>query len=70
MENQHRMISGYRELSQAEIDTMNELKELEKQVLELVNHMGYADHRWTAIGKTHIQQGFMALVRAIARPAE
>jgi hypothetical protein len=49
---------------------MNELKELERQVLDIVNHMGYADQRWIAIGKTHIQQGFMALVRAIARPVE
>lgn len=28
MENQHRKISGYRELSQAEIDLMNEIKAL------------------------------------------
>ena len=28
MENQHRKITGYRELSQAEIDLMNEIKAL------------------------------------------
>lgn len=32
MENQHRKISGYRELSQAEIDLMNEIKALGPQV--------------------------------------
>jgi len=26
------------------------------------------DPRWLAIGKTHIEQGFMALVRSIAKP--
>jgi hypothetical protein len=25
-------------------------------------------HRWISIGKTHLQQGFMALTRGIAKP--
>lgn len=33
MENQHRKISGYRELTQQEIDLMNEAKALEAQCL-------------------------------------
>lgn len=33
MDNQHRKISGYRELTQQEIDLMNEAKDLEAQVL-------------------------------------
>lgn len=33
MENQHQKISGYRELSQEEIDLMNEAKALEAQCL-------------------------------------
>lgn len=32
MENQHRKIKGYRELSQAEIDLMNEVKALGPQI--------------------------------------
>lgn len=28
------------------------------------------DPRWVAIGETHLQQGFMALTRAIAKPTE
>ena len=32
MENQHRKISGYRELSQTEIDLMNEIKALGPQI--------------------------------------
>ena len=26
------------------------------------------DPRWLAIGRTHLQEGFMAVIRAIARP--
>ena len=37
MENQHRKISGYRELTQEEIDLMNEAKELEAKCLALHN---------------------------------
>ncbi len=43
MENQHRKISGYRELSQAEIDLMNEVKALgptiEAVVLKVQAHV-------------------------------
>lgn len=35
MENQHRQIKGYRELSQAEIDLMNEIKAFGPQLQEL-----------------------------------
>lgn len=36
MENQHRKISGYRELSQEEIDLMNEIKALGPQIEAVV----------------------------------
>jgi hypothetical protein len=52
MDNQHRKISGYRELSQAEIDLMNEIKALgpqlqamaEKVEAYLQQQSGYAEH--------------------------
>jgi hypothetical protein len=99
MENQHRKIAGYRELSQEEIDLMNRIKAagaalIELQV-ELAQKLRDAEHqkftaaktddqaaideyqrfaaaepqRWAAIGKTDIQTGIMALVRAVAQPA-
>ena len=40
MENQHRKISGYRELTQQEIDLMNEAKELEAKCLALHKKIG------------------------------
>lgn len=71
MENQHRKITGYRELTQDEIDMMNCLKEtgvqLEKIVKLLLDDPNY-DKRWVNIGATHLQQGLMALTRSVARP--
>ena len=104
MENQHRKIKGYRELSQEEIDLMNRIKAKGAELLELqaelvdmlklqevakINAMDQAStsdveaeakaefnrfqaaepFRWSAIGKTDLQTGIMALVRAVAQPA-
>lgn len=73
MENQHRKISGYRELSEAEIALMNEAKDLEAQVVELqakIQAESVTDTaaRSASIAKTHLQTGFMWLTRAVARP--
>lgn len=35
MENQHRLIKGYRELTQVEIDLMNRIKDKGREMLEL-----------------------------------
>ena len=87
MENQHRQISGYRELNQEEIDLMNEAKDLEARFLEFASHVedtldrqsmhdqeenkrqGRAKaYRWLSIGRTDIETGTMAFVRAITQP--
>lgn len=92
MDNQHRQISGYRELSQDEIDKMNAVKakatevgDLLEQVrtlmtppgvdadgvvtdLQLLDGADFEPLRWVGIAQDHLQQGFMALARAIARP--
>lgn len=72
MDNQHRKISGYRELNEEEIAVMNEVKqkgvELEQLLLKLEETSLAVDKRWVSIGKTHLQQGLMALTRAIAKP--
>ena len=94
MENQHRKIKGYRELSQEEIDLMNHIKAKGAELLELqaelvahiktrrqacvavldqdeLDRMDAAEPmRWASIGKTDIQTGIMALVRAVAQPSE
>jgi len=71
MDNQHRKIETYRELSQAEIDLMNEVKQLEGQCGDLfakLQQHAEIDPRWLNIGRTDLQKGFMALVRAVAKP--
>lgn len=65
MDNQHRKISGYRELNQAEIDAMNVV--LGELVAKLRGN-GELDQRWVSIGATDLQTGLMALTRAVARP--
>lgn len=40
MENQHRKIAGYRELSQQEIDLMNEIKLQGEKLRELLQRVG------------------------------
>ena len=75
-------ISGYRTLCQADIETINAIKEVETRVMEVIADIearpisavgvhpadGSRDPRWCAIGRTDIQTGFMALVRSIAQP--
>ena len=71
MDNQHRKISGYRELSESEINLMNQIKEqgkaLDKLIIDLQINEGL-DKRWMAIGVTRLQEGLMALTRAVAKP--
>ena len=71
MDNQHRKIEGYRELSQEEINLMNKVKihgEKMGQLIEELRCNESLDQRWVSIAETHLQQGTMAAVRSIAQP--
>lgn len=71
MENQHRKIKGYRELSQEEIDLMNEGKALAEQCqafIEKLESNSDTDKRCVSLGKTNLQQGFMWAIRGVAKP--
>ncbi len=71
MENQHRKIKGYRELSQEEINLMNEIKSMGISIGDLINKLQAwesLDQRWVSIGKTDLQVGLMALTRSVAKP--
>ena len=71
MDNQHKQIKGYRDLSQDEIDLMNRVKDqggcLEFMIQDLRDNPD-SDLRWVDIAETHLQQGIMAAVRSIAKP--
>jgi hypothetical protein len=71
MKDQHEKIAGYRDLSQAEIDLINTIKAKGSELQDLVWQVQAAanvDARWVSIGKTDLQTGLMALLRAIAKP--
>lgn len=86
MENQHRKITGYRELTQAEIDLMNEIKAKGMELQALIEKVNTTNanpvddamkeqvlaseaYRWSAVARTHFQEGCMALTRAVAKPS-
>lgn len=71
MDNQHKHIKGYRDLSTEEIALMNECKALAEQCGAMVEKLRGApglDQRWVAIGATVLQKGWMAVIRGIAQP--
>jgi len=71
MDNQHKLIKGYRDLSEGEIKAMNAVKSDAERIGLLVEELEDntdLDARWVAIAKDHLQQGFMAAVRSIAKP--
>ena len=64
-------VTGYRTLTQTDVDRMNAIKAKGDELGALIADMelgGGVDKRWVAIGKTHAQQAIMALVRAVAQP--
>ncbi len=77
-------ITGYRQLTEAEVALMNEGKGLAEQCGAYIAKLRtYADvsrptavtqltppldQRWISIGATDLQRGFMAVIRGIAQP--
>ena len=71
MDNQHKLIKGYRDLSEGEIKAMNAVKSEAERIGLLVEELEAntdLDAHWVSIAKDHLQQGFMAAVRSIAKP--
>ncbi len=65
-------IVGYVAQTPEQIDTINLLKKMEIEIIDslkiIFESCQPVDARWMSIAKTHMQEGFMAAVRAIARP--
>jgi hypothetical protein len=68
-------IKGYRPLQPEMIELANKNKLIEELVLrQLDQHLRAhdsqeIDQRWVALARTHLQMGFMALNRAVFKPA-
>ena len=71
MKDQHTKIKGYRDLTQEEIDLMNEVKakgeELENLIAKL-RALSSNDSQWIDVGELQLKQGVMSLVRSVAQP--
>lgn len=74
MDNQHRKISGYRDLSQEEIDLVNQIKQIGNEIGAL--HVAILERDITdrpkqdlEIAEHHLKTGLMWLTRAITQPS-
>lgn len=75
VDNQHQKISGYRDLTQEEIDLMNHFKDLENELAEACNayledigNVRGERQRQINMAKSAFEEGFMHLVRSVAQP--
>ena len=64
-------VGGYTKQSDEKIAAINENKQLEETVLKRLDALkadADIDQRWLAIGRTHIEEAFMAINRSIFKP--
>lgn len=65
-------VSGYSTQSDENVSLVNNNKRREEKILRVLDEMATMpdiDKRWLAIGRTQIEQGFMAVNRSVFRPA-
>ena len=64
-------VPGYRAQSPEAVAAVTQAKMAEERVLRLLDQLATMpgiDGRWFAIGRSHIEQGFMAVNRAVFQP--
>ena len=65
-------VAGYQPQSDDAVGLVNANKQLEERVLRALDALAQepsVDKRWLFAGRTSIEQGFMAVNRAVFRPA-
>lgn len=70
-ENKPLPVKGYTGQPDWKVDMVNANKVLEERVLRVFDELAKLepiDKRWLAIGRTHIEEGFMAVNRSIFKP--
>lgn len=63
-------VHGYTAQSDSRVELVNDNKALEERVLRRLDELKVlnVDQRWLAVGRTHIEQAFMAINRAVFQP--
>lgn len=64
-------VAGYLSQSAETIEIANTIKYAEEAILQLLDDMKADpafDQRWLQLGRTHLEQGFMAVIRSVFRP--
>ena len=64
-------VAGYQDQSDDHVDLVNANKQMEEVILRTIDDLRRRldiDQRWVSIAQTQIEQGFMALNRAIFKP--
>lgn len=64
-------VAGYKAQSEQSVQLVNGMKVTEEIVLRCLDDLAAmpdVDKRWLAIGRTQIEQGFMAVNRSIFKP--
>jgi len=64
-------VKGYQPQSEENVALVNRNKEIEETLLRMCDSMKQApqfDQRWLAIARTHFEEGFMAMNRAVFKP--
>lgn len=64
-------VHGYREQKQGSVDIVNAHKALEERCLRRLDELANdpeVDKRWLAVGRTHLEQAWMAINRSVFKP--
>lgn len=69
-------VAGYKPQDSTAVAKVNEHKQVEEQLLRRIEQLqalnsidpGAHDPRWLAVARTHFEEGFMALNRAVFKP--
>src|SRR3954465_15006127 len=78
VDNQHKLIPGYRDLSTGEIERIKVLKAMATHVGTTLKGLpaaaptdgGGAAVRYVALARTHLEIGFMFATKSVARPTD
>ena len=67
-------VEGYRPQTTGAVDTVNTFKRAEEQILQMLDGLAVdenlaVDKRWLAIGRTGLEQAFMAINRSVFKPS-